>query len=246
MMYIENFISKLDTERFGIKVAKFDAEQSGLADLLEFLAANDVKLCITKVSLEQLQLVNLLEKHGFQIKDIQVTYKYDLNHPIPIIGERKNNTLIREATREDSIMIQRLARDSFANYGHYAADNMLPIEMVGDIYSDWARRSIEDYEVADKVFLAEVNNEIAGFLSFKIHNQNEYSYAAGGLGCVSRKYRNQNVFRFITIAGLEWGKQANLSWEEHNVIITNYPVSQSFTKLGFKICNSFATLHCWL
>lgn len=245
-MQIDDFVSKLDTGRFGFKVAKFDAEENDLQELLKLLASNDVKLCITKVSLEKLQLLNLLEQNGFLIKDIQVTYKYDLNQPIPIISETKNNTLIREATREDSFEIEKLARVSFSNYGHYAADRQLPLEKVVEIYGDWARRSVEDKNVADKIFLAEINGEIAGFLSFKINNHGAYYYAAGGLGCVSEKFKNQSIFRFITIAGLEWGKQVNLSWEEHNVLITNYPVNHSFIKLGFKIYRSFATLHCWV
>lgn len=245
-MQINDLISELDTVRFGFKVAKIDADETDLQELLKLLAFDDVKLCITKVSLERLQLLNILEGNGFLIKDIQVTYKYDLNQAIPIINDTKNTILIREATSEDSYEMEKLARVSFSNYGHYAADSRLPIGKVGEIYGDWAKRSVEDKNVADKVFVAEVNSEIAGFLSFKIHNHDAYSYAAGGLGCVSEKFRNQNIFRLITIAGLEWGKQANLAWEEHNVLINNYPVNHSFIKLGFKIYKSFATLHCWL
>ena len=245
-MQITDLISELDSKRFGFKVAKFDAEGINLQELMKLMSFYEVKLCITKVSLEKVELLNILEQNRFLIKDVQVTYKYDLDKPIPTINEKKSEILIREATTKDKIEIETLARNSFSNYGHYAEDCKLPVEKVGDIYGEWARRSIEDKNVADKVFLAEINKEIAGFLSFKINNRDGFYYAAGGVGCVATKYRRQNIFRLITIAGLEWGKQTNLAWEEHNVLITNYPVNYSFTKLGFKVYKSFATLHCWV
>jgi len=246
-MQIENFISDLDSKRFGFKIAKFDTKGVDLAIFLELIRSERVKLIITKVPLENLEAVNLLEENGFVIKDVQVTYKFELNKFIPhIISESKNEIIIRDATDNDIKGVEILAGNCFSNYGHYAADLKLPSDKVKDIYSDWARRSIEDKNIADKIIIAEINNEIAGFLTFKVYEQNGLFYGAGGLGGVAEKYRSQNIFRLITIAGLKWGKQRNMAWEEHNVSIKNYPVNSSFTKLGFKIYKTFVTMHCWI
>jgi hypothetical protein len=45
---------------------------------------------------------------------------------------------------------------------------------------------------------------------------------------------------------LHWGKEIGLDWEEHNVIINNYPVNRSFVRSGFHIYKSFVTLHHWI
>ena len=93
--------------------------------------------------------------------------------------------------------------------------------------------------------VADYHGEIAGFLSFKIHTNKTDRYAAGGLGAVTPKHRDKNIFRQIAEAGLFWGKENGLDWEEHNVLITNYPVNRSFSKIGFKVFRSFVTLHYW-
>lgn len=246
-MNIDDYISDLDSVRFGFKVAKFDAEIVNIDALMPFMKINEVKLCICRVTLENIKALNLLEKHGFNIKDVQVTYRYDLDDSVPnLIFNKGLNIIIRDADRDDMVGIEAITRDSFNRYGHYAADIKLPSEKVGDIYCDWARRSIEDRNVADKIILAEIDNEVAGFLSFKIRNKDGLSYASGGLGCVSKKLRNQKIFRLITLAGLKWGKEINLSWIEHNVLVTNYPVNSTFSSLGFRIYKSFVTLHCWI
>ena len=52
------------------------------AEIVAFLRANDVKLILSKVSAENLDLINELELLKFILKDIQVTYKYDLHKNI--------------------------------------------------------------------------------------------------------------------------------------------------------------------
>lgn len=245
---IDNLISVLDTQRFGFKVVKLDFEQVDAACLIQAMRKDKVKFCIYRVSLDNLDFINLLENLGFEIKDVQVTYRYNLSDPLPDhVISSSNEVIIRDAIKRDINEIVSIARDAFSDYGHYAADKNIPKGKLKEIYGDWAKRSVEDKNTADKVILAEINNEIAGFLSFKIKRLNEtITYAAGGLGCVSEKYRKQNIFRLITYEGLKWGIGEKFSWVEHNALVTNFPVNATFSKLGFKIYKSFATLHYWL
>ncbi|MBI4947147.1 MAG: hypothetical protein HY840_12200 [Bacteroidetes bacterium] len=245
-MKINDLISKLDTKRFGFKVAKVNHFDKKSEKLLIALKKQGVKLILSKVNAEDITLINTLEELGFCIKDIQVTYKYDLTDYTPKNISFDSDFMIRDAGKSDIPKLKKVALESFKNYGHYFEDKKLdPIKCAG-IYSDWIERSCKDKNIADKIIVAEHKGDIAGFLSFKIYNDNTYKYAAGGLGSVAEKYRNKDIFRMIMVAGLNWGKEMKLHWEEHNVIITNFPVNRSMSKLGFKVYKSFVTMHHWI
>ena len=96
------------------------------------------------------------------------------------------------------------------------------------------------------MIVAVYKGEVAGFLSFKIHGNDHTKYAAGGLGAVSDKFREMNIFRIIVSEGLHWGKEIGLDWEQHNALVNNYPVIKSFLKSGFYPYKSFITLHHWI
>lgn len=245
-MEIENYLSEIDTNRFGFKIAKIDRFDISPKEVLEFLKNNNIKLVLTKVSAENIELINNLERLNFVIKDIQVTFKYDFADELPILNFSDSNILVRDIKFSDIGELEKIAAEAFLNYGHYAADKRLDVRKCNEIYSDWIRRSYEDSVVADKIIIAEYDGEIAGFLSFKIFKNNGYKYAAGGLGAVSLKFRNKNIFRKLVFEGLMWGRDNNFDWEEHNVLITNYPVVKSFTKLGFTVYKTFTTMHNWL
>lgn len=244
-MKLEEYVSLMDTERFGFKIAKVNEFNFDIREILSFLKENSVELVISKVNANDLLLINKLEDEGFRIKDIQVTYKYDLkdykinrNHDNP-------NIIIRNAEISDVGNLEAIALESFKNYGHYSADNKLDKDKCNDIYKDWINRSVNNAKVADKIIVAEVDKEVAGFLSFK-KNEKPPFYSAGVLGAVSKKFRNQNLFRMINIEGLNYGKEEGLEWIEHNVLITNLPVNKAYTNLGFSVYRSFITMHVWL
>jgi len=245
-MKLEDFISKLDSDRFGFNIAKINNYVFEIEKTLNFLKENNVKLIISRVPLNNLKLLNELEKKGFEIKDIQATYKYKLINIQHNFAQISDEVKLRNAELKDSKELELIALDSFKNYGHYSANDKLDKNKCNEIYGDWITRSLTNSKIADKIIVAEVDNEIAGFLSFKKHTNNEGNYAAGGIGAVNSKYRSQDIFKKISFEGLVWGKSENLDWIEHNVLITNYPVNRSFAKQGFVISDTYATLHKWL
>ncbi len=169
-MKIENYLSKLDTKRFGFKIAKVN-DFEFFRNVLSFLKDNDVKLVLSKVSVEDLDLINKLELLKFEIKDVQVTYKYKINESGVNDFPKNEKVVIRELEKKDIPVLQKIASHSFLNYGHYAKDNRLDKNKCNEIYSDWILRSCEDSQVADKVFVADYMGEVAGFLTFKIYHE---------------------------------------------------------------------------
>ncbi len=243
---IENYISTLDTNLFGFKIAKSDFYGINPETTLNEFKNLDVKMVISRIEGTNIELLNKLEDLGFRVMDNQLTYKYDLNNFKPEEIKLTENYNIREAIETDIPALVKFTEDSFTGYGHYFADNKLDKKKCMEIYKDWIRRSCEDINVANKVFVAEIDGEAAGCLTFKIFEKNNSKYAAGGLGSVSKHFRNKSVFSAITLHGLKWGAELGLDWEEHNVLTTNNSVNRSFSKLGFRIVKSYITLHGWI
>lgn len=241
-MDIREFHSELDSARFGYNVAKINNFDYPANEIISILRKNNYKLIISKINANDISLINQLEEEGFLLKDIQVTYKYELSETY--FFSLAADTTVREALLSDKDMLYQIAMESFDGYGHYAADTKIDIKHCKKIYGDWIIRSY-DNNIADNIIVAEINGEIAGFLSHKIHTD-QYRYAVGGIGAVMPKYRNRDIFRAITISGINWALSKNCNWVEHNVLVTNPPVMRSFAKLGFKPANSSITFHKWL
>jgi len=240
-----SYISKIDSKRFGFKIARIDFLEFPTVGLIPELKEAGIKMIISRIECEKLGLINQLEELKFKTMDFQVTYKYKIKNSYLTKEMIDSEFSIREAKKEDTLILKEIAEESFDQYGHYFADKKLDQSNCREIYKDWIERSIEERDVSDIVFIAEKGNEIAGFLSFKI-KKDDFHFAAGVQGAVAKRFRNQNVFRVLAQGGLKWGSDLNLDWEEHNVLLTNYSVNRSLIRIGFIPCKSFVTMHCWL
>ena len=244
------FYSELDSTRFGIPVAKVNFFESSAepATLVSALRADGIALVISKVDLRNVMLINQLENLGFRIKDAQVTYIFALDDPDrPAMMKGVESAVsVRTFERTDLDAVVHISEESFVNYGHYFANDRLDRSACLAVYTDWAHRSCTEAGIADRIFVAEKDGELAGFLSFKMLEKDGKRYAAGGLGAVSERFRGKNVFKKIASAGLEWGLENHLAWEEHNVVVNNTSVNRAFADIGFKMRNHFVSMHCWL
>lgn len=242
---VEHYISKLDSSRFGFGVAKLSEVSDDVLELVPRLATAGVKLIIARINASDIAGINRLEALGFTIKDFQVTNRFDLARSLNPVA-LPEDFLVRDAEPGDVDHVVSVAAASFTAYGHYAADGRLDPDRCRDAYVDWARRSCEDPNVADKVIVAARDGIARGFLSFKLFEHDGRPYAAGVLGAVAPAFRGSGLFSAIVVRGLEWGRTAGLAWEEHNALATNYTVNRVFAQIGFTISNASVTLHGWL
>ncbi|MCF6365346.1 MAG: hypothetical protein L3J35_04005 [Bacteroidales bacterium] len=243
---MNTYISEIDTARFGFSIAKINCFEKKPIELIESLKKDGVKLIISRINTSNLKLINFLEKIGFEMKDVQLTYNYNLKKELNYKTNKTNRFKLRPVEEKDIKQISKIAKVCFNGYGHYFADNRLDKEKSQEIYADWAQNSCLNKNIADHVIVAEDKGTILGFLSFKIKFNSTEKYAMGGMGAVSLEYQNLGVFKAINIEGLRWGIKLGLSRIEHNVLATNFPVNASYINLGFKIINSEITLHYWL
>lgn len=244
-MSMEKHISELDTLRFGFKVAKINTFDDNPLKTIRHFEENGIKLVICRVLTSDIKLINQMEDAGFRLKDIQVTYDFNLaEKSLPLIT---NDTYqCRGFEPNDITSIVKIASESFRNYGHYSNNEKIEIAKTKEIYEDWAKRCCINKTASDHIIVAEINREIAGFLSFKISAEGQVQYAAGVMGAVDKKHRKGGVFQSINLAGLYWADKEGMKRVEHNVLITNFPVNKTYMSLGFQIIRSEATFHCWL
>ena len=241
-MDIKEFHSVLDSVRFGYNVAKVNTFDYPVNELINALRLNNYKLILSRVNANDINLINQLETCGFLLKDIQLTYKYECSEILPLTLHE--DILIRDARLSDKEELYQIAVNSFDGYGHYSADEKITSTQCKEIYGDWIIRSY-DNKVANNIIVAEINGEIAGFLSHKLQ-EDRCRYAVAGIGAIMPKYRNRGIYRAITISGINWAIEKQCKWVEHSVLLTNPPVMRLFSKLGFKPANSAITFHKWL
>jgi GNAT superfamily N-acetyltransferase len=239
---MDEYISELDTQRFGFPIARVNAFSEPMERILDGLQNLGVRMVISRVPAD---LINEMEQAGFRLKDIQVTYNYDLPSPPPALDTRYG-IIYRKFRPGDEDAIQRIASQAFRNYGHYAKNRELGRVDTGEIYADWARRCCAGLVNVDRIIVAEHEDIPVGYLAFQILEDGDSRYAAGVMGAVDKKAQRAGVFRGINIMGLRWALEQGLNRVEHNVLLTNYAVNKTYSGLGFRIIRSEVTLHCKL
>ena len=242
---MDKYISELDTLRFGFKVAKINNFFGAPQTVVQGFKQQGVQLIISRVGTGDINLINQMEDAGFRLKDVQLTFNFDLNNSLPL-SITEEHCCYRAFLPEDTSNIVRIAAESFKNYGHYSRSAQTNSVNSNIIYEDWARRSCISKDVADHIVVAEIDGNVAGFLSFKIGHDEHTRVVAGVMGAVAKEYRKGGIFRGINVESLHWAKEQSICRVENNVLITNFAVIKTYTSLGFEVIRSEATFHCWL
>jgi len=239
---IEQYISKLDTDRFGFKIAKID-DFSANSEIISKLKELGVKMIIARINSTDLNLVNFLEKKGFLIQDIHLIYNFSISDKGIDSKWKQNNLIVRDLKTEDIPEIIEITANSFKNYGHYFNDPLLPKDKNLEVYTDWANNCCINTSFANKVLVVVVNDKIAGYLAFKDNIEDNYTFAI--LGAVSPNFRKIGVFQALNKAGINYAMGKGLMNVRTAVLNTNFSVNGTYIELGFKIIKSEITLHYW-
>jgi len=246
----EEVISKLDSKRFGVTVAKVDSYNTSVEEDVKTLKAWGVDLVISRIPSDQIALINQLESFGFRLKDTQLTFEYSLEkNPTVTFPKPENESLVIEQAHEaDAERVGELSYEAFKGYGHYACNDRLDQNQANEIYRDWAKRSCVDRKVADHLLVARVGGVVAGFLSIKNERENGSSAVVGvqHLGAVDSNFRSYGVFRNLVNACLRVGRTEGHVKHRTFLQSINIPVIRSYLNAGFKNAGSKHTLHAWL
>lgn len=245
--------SKIDSDRFGYKIGKIDESffnDKSIDEALQYFKENDYECIFSRIDHSRLDLINKLEQCGFTVKDMQYTLRNSFRNYKGELLFKPTNRLdgytFEEAQESETDQILDIAKNSFKGYGHYSTDNRLNPQDCLDAYVEWTYSSCTNKNVADKIFVAKKNSEVAGYIAYKKFTKGNSTYAAGVLGAVNPKHRGNRLFPDIDIAGLEWGIKENMDWQEHNVLLDNFAVFKAHMSVGYKPHEFMVTLHGWM
>lgn len=243
-MKVDQYISQLDSKRFGFNIAKLNFFSTDIKSLLSELRELDVKMIISRIDAMNLTVLNNLERNGFLIKDVQLIYNLKLSDYIIPRNDNRGDFILRDYCDKDLSQMVEVTKNSFDNYGHYFNDELLDRDKCLEVYSDWITNCCIDSNFADKIIVAEKDNKIAGYLVFKHYLNENYSFAM--LGAVNPEFRKLGVFKAINLEGIKFAKENGIQNVRTNVLNTNYQVNGTYIDLGFKLIKSEITMHCWI
>lgn len=237
-----NLISKLDTERFGFPIARVN-QWAALSpdDVCRDLKLHGIKLIITKVDATA---TKSLKAAGFEEMDAIIHYTRDLKG-FEIQKPHHEKMSFRLAETDDQDVLASIAAASFMG-GHYFNDKRLDPEISSQIYQDWIKRSCTG-ELANRVYLAEINRQIAGFATFELNEREEMQGLWAGIGATHANFRGMGVCRLTLQYGLsEYLEQRSYAHFGSAVSANNSSVKKVFEYLGCRPTEHFSVLHKWL
>ena len=242
-----NIYSKIDSDRFGIKVGKVP-EDFFQENGVEYFIDNGFELIITRIDITNLELINSLELSGFVLGDTQTVFQQPLNkEKLNNFEVRNKDYVYRGYHPTDLDTLMEITETSFDGYyGHYFNDKRLNQKDCLDAYVDWVHNSCVDEKLTDAIIVAEKNGEIGGYISVKIYYCDGKKYGDGVLGAVSPNHRGLGLFSDIGLKVLKWCAENDCEWVENNVVINNYPVVRTYIGLGYKPYKAMVTLHGWV
>ena len=233
--------SQIDSDRFGIRVARAQVVSGNFPRVLEFCIAEKVDLLIARCSTDDLATVQRMETHGFLLMDTLVYYQFDLSKRSIPVDEGKG--LVRTLQPRDREQVRGIATEAFKGYtGHYHADRRLDQRKCDEAYASWAERSCVSKAAADEVLVSEHNGDLAGFATLRLNSPQEVE---GLLFAIATQWQRRGVCGSLMIHSLRW----TASQGAHRMIIstqvTNTSMQKVWCRVGFVPSHSYYTFHKW-
>ena len=238
--------SEVDSERFGVRVARAHVDGNNLQQAVEFCAAERINLLIARCPTTELHAAQKMEGLGFSLMDTLVYYSFDLTKRA--IPDRSSEAHVRKFVLEDKAQIERVAAGAFKGYhGHYHADPRLDPKKCDEGYVSWAVRSYTSKQVATEVLVAEREKKIVGFLTLRLNGPklNSPKEVEGVLFAVAPEAQGTGVGHSLLAEGLKWCKEQRASDMVISTQVTNLAVQRVWCRVGFEPAHSYYTFHKW-
>lgn len=237
------YLSEIDESRFGFPIARANhVTMDKLPEVLDFCAANNVRMLIARCPSNDLTTAQAMEQDGFRLMDTLVYYACNLKKkPIPALDP--SPVIIRPVRPEETDRVQEVARGAFQGYyGHYHADPRLDRAKSDEAYVSWAVRSCTSREVADEVLVAELDGTVAGFATLRMNSPEE---GEGVLFAIAPEAQGHGIYRLFMVSGMHWCAEQGAERMVVSTQITNIAVQKVWCRVGFEPSYSFYTFHKW-
>jgi len=109
------YISDIDEERFGIRIAKSDkVTVDNLPKIVDFCRDNKVKMLIARCPANDFPAVHAIEREGFRLMDTLVYYSMDLTNTL--IPSDTGRVTIRQVRSDEVDQVRAVAAKAFRGY----------------------------------------------------------------------------------------------------------------------------------
>jgi len=233
--------SEIDSERFGVRIARAHVVSDNLSRALDFCAVEQIDLLIARCATSDLVAAQSMETKGFLLMDTLVYYSFDLTKKmIPVdTGE----FLVRRLLPGDEAEIPKVASAAFKGYmGHYHADRRLDSGQCDEAYRSWAERSCTTGKASDEVLVAEIGGKVAGFATLRLNSPEEVE---GLLFAVAPGSQGKGICRLFMIRSLQWCRAQGAKRMVISTQVTNVSMQKVWCRTGFEPSHSFYTFHKW-
>lgn len=246
-----------DTRHFGYEMGRIEpfwvAESAGeisalllleqaVADLVD-QGVENIYIRVGSFAMETLRAATAL---GFYIVDTVVEYQFDFSKKR--IPEKNYDLEMGMATAADEAQLLDLTRRTFDGYlGRFHSDPHFMKDRATEMYVLWMKNSLSG-KLADDVLVAKIDGKVAGFLTLNLQkNLTErfgLRHAEGVLAGVAPFAQGKGVYRSVIHESLFWFSERS---DKVKVVtqVNNHAVQNAWTSLGFRLFNSYYTLHYW-
>src|SRR5258708_8401725 len=132
--------SEIDSERFGVRIARARVVSDNLSRALDFCATERIDLLVARCRTSDLEAAQGMESKGFLLMDTLLYYSFDLTKKeIPV---DPCEVRVRRLLPGDEAEIPRGAAAGFQSHnGHYHSHPRLESGPCGQAYPSWAEPS---------------------------------------------------------------------------------------------------------
>jgi GNAT superfamily N-acetyltransferase len=236
-------LSPLDEMRFGVRTAKMNpVSLEDVHNLELFCKAQAVRLSITRVPVERLDLVQAMEQQGYHLMDTLLYFVF--NFARTTVPASVNSYLVRPVDRAtEAQSVRAIAAESFKGYfGHYHADPRLDPEACDEVYRSWAENSVLLADVAHEVLVVENDGMLSGFLTLRRESDEVGHIVLAG---VLPESQRRGLYQAMIIQAMYWCRQQGLARLITSTQITNSASQKTWARLGFEFDHAYYTLHKW-
>jgi hypothetical protein len=238
------YLSELDSNRFGLAIAKADGLESAedVDAALRFCKGNRVAMLIARIDSDRLDLAHKLEASGALLCDTLVYFQLQTrNAAAP--SETKGEFTVRQFRPEDKGTILDIAREAFSGYhGHYHSDPRLKKADSDAVYVSWCESSIDNAGAVHNVLVIENKSGVCGFLTTRVHEDSQFELVLGGM---KKQFLGRGGYRRLIETGVRQAVTRGLERVLVSTQVSHRSVQRVWIALGFLPVKSVHTFHAW-
>jgi dTDP-4-amino-4,6-dideoxy-D-galactose acyltransferase len=232
-----------DSEFFQRRIARVTVNRLDIIavhEVMTWCELNAIDCLYFLGDLEDKTTIQVAEENGFRLVDIRITLDTRIEEPLKFDSD-KLAISIRPSTPDDIAALRAIARVSHCDSRFYY-DLHFPQSRCDDLYEMWIEKSCNGY--ADTVIVAEVDDQIAGYISCQITDPH---LAVGqiGLVAVGPEARGMGIGYELVRESLRWFSKHQV---QQVIVVTqgrNSKAQRLYQRCGFLTRSVQAWYHRW-